>query len=59
MLVKGRGLKREADKAEKDIVEIEKTIEQLKSKRKCKYITFLKTFKKDFSYLERNNSCRD
>ena len=36
MLVKGRGLKREADKAEKDIVEIEKTIELLKSKQKCK-----------------------
>ena len=36
MLVKGRGLKREADKAEKDIVEIEKTIELLKSKWKCK-----------------------
>ena len=36
MLVKGRGLKQEADKAEKDIVEIEKTIELLKSKRKCK-----------------------
>ena len=35
MLVKGRGLKREADKAEKDIVEIEKTIELLKSKLKC------------------------
>ena len=36
MLVKGHGLKQEADKAEKDIVEIEKTIELLKSKRKCK-----------------------
>ena len=36
MLVKGRGLKREADKAEKDIVEIEKTIELPKIKPKCK-----------------------
>ena len=36
MLVKGHGLKREADKAEKDTVEIEKTIELLKSKRKYK-----------------------
>ena len=36
MLVKGLGLKREADKAEKDIVEIEKTIELLKSKQICK-----------------------
>ena len=35
-LVKGRGLKWEADKAEKDIVEIEKTIELPKSKPKCK-----------------------
>ena len=33
MLVKGHGLKQEA---EKDIVEIEKTIELLKSKQKCK-----------------------
>ena len=36
MLVKRHGLKQEADKAEKDIVEIEKTIELFKSKRKCK-----------------------
>ena len=36
MLVKGRGLKREADKAEKDIIEIEKIIQLLKSKRKYK-----------------------
>ena len=36
MLVKGRDLKRQADKTEKDIVEIEKRIELLKSKRKCR-----------------------
>ena len=36
MLVKGFGLKWEADKAEKGIVEIKKTIELLKSKQKCK-----------------------
>ena len=36
MLAKGHGLKQEADKAEKDIVEIEKTIELLKCKQKCK-----------------------
>ena len=36
MLVKGRDLKRQADKTEKDIVEIEKRIELLKGKRKCR-----------------------
>ena len=36
MLVKSCGLKREADKADKDIVETEKAIELLNSKRKCK-----------------------
>ena len=36
MLVKDRDLKRQADKTEKDIVEIEKRIELLKSKRKCR-----------------------
>ena len=40
MLVKGRGLKREADKAEKDIVEIEKIIQLLKSTEiKIKYLS--------------------
>ena len=36
MLVKGRDLKLQAGKTEKDIVEIEKRIELLKSKRKCR-----------------------
>ena len=36
MLVKGHGLKQEADKAEKKIVEIKKTNELLKIKWKCK-----------------------
>ena len=36
MLVRGHGLKREADKAEKKTVEIKKTIELLKSKWKWK-----------------------